>query len=165
MLFQAQLEALVRAEVRFVVVGGVAAGLQGMTRATVDLDICYDPAPENRARLAALLKSWNAYLRGADPGLPFTIHARQLEITPVLTLTTIQGDLDVMDRVAGGGEFADVWASSVKAQVGGVVFRILDLAGLVKAKRATGRPKDRDQLPELEALLEMRRARGTRGGR
>jgi len=155
-LFLSQIEALVRAEVRFVVIGGVAAGLHGMQRATFDLDICYDPSADNRARLAGVLQGWKAYLRGADAGLPFTMDAKQLQITPVLTLTTSVGDLDVMGRVSGVGEYADVLASSVEAQVGGVTFRILDLPGLIKAKRATGRRKDRDQLPDLEALLELR---------
>jgi hypothetical protein len=158
-LFIGQLTALVRAEVRFVVIGGVAAGLHGMERATFDLDICYDPAPQNRERLARVLASWNAYLRGVEPGLPFTMDARQLAVSPVLTLVTSTGDLDIMDRVAGVGDFDQVMRRSVEVEGGGVVFRILDLPGLVAAKRAAGRPKDRDQLPELEALL-ARRKRG-----
>jgi hypothetical protein len=157
-LFIGQIEVLVRAEVRFVVVGGVAAGLHGLARATFDLDICYDPAPENRERLARVLAGWKAYLRGVEPGLPFTMDARQLVISPVLTLTTSTGDLAVMDRVAGVGGFPQVLRHSVEAEGGGVVFRILDLPALVAAKRAAGRPKDRDQLPELEALLARRKA-------
>jgi hypothetical protein len=157
--FRSQIQALVRAEVRFVVVGGVAAGLHGLARVTFDLDICYDPAPDNRARLAALLRSLKAYPRGVERGLPFLVDARQLEITPVLTLTTSLGDLDIMDRVAGVGEFRDVWDSSVEVEAGGLRFRILDLPALIAAKRAVGRPKDREQLPELEALRELRRRR------
>jgi hypothetical protein len=86
--------------------------------------------------------------------------ARQLLITPVMTLTTSTGDLDVMDRVAGVGEFDAVAARSVETRVGDVTFRILDLPALVAAKRASARRKDLDQLPELEALLAIRR-RGT----
>jgi hypothetical protein len=44
---------------------------------------------------------------------------------------------------------------------GNVQFHALNLTGLVKAKRAGGRPKDLDQLPKLEALIELhRKARG-----
>jgi hypothetical protein len=155
-LFQSQIDALVRAPVRFVVVGGVAAGLHGMARATFDLDICYDPAPDNRGRLAAVLAEWNAYLRGVEADLPFVMDARQLEISPVMTLATSLGDLDVMDRVEGVGDFTAVLANSVETIVGDTRFRILDLPALIKAKRAANRQKDRGQLPELEALLEMR---------
>jgi hypothetical protein len=155
-LFSAQIAALVQAGVRFVVIGGVAAGLHGAGRATYDLDICYDPSEDNRERLAALLAQWGAYLRGVEPGLPFTMDARQLLITPVMTLTTSMGDLDVMDRVTGVGEIEAVWAQSVETRVGDLAFRILDLPALLAAKRASARPKDLAQLPELEALLALR---------
>ena len=156
-LFIGQIAALVDAEVRFVVIGGVAAGLHGAGRATFDLDICYDPSEANREHLARVLAEWGAYLRGVEAGLPFTMDARQLLITPVMTLTTSTGDLDLMDRVAGVGEFDAVLAKSVEARVAGVSFRILDLPGLVAAKRASARRKDLEQLPELEALLALRK--------
>jgi hypothetical protein len=158
-MFFDQIRALVEARVRFVVIGGVAAGLHGAGRATFDLDICYDPSEENRARLAAILAGWGAYLRGVEPGLPFTMDAKQLRIAPVMTLTTSTGDLDVMDRVAGVGEFDAVLAHSVETSVGELHFRILDLPALLAAKRASARPKDLAQLPELEALLALRTRR------
>jgi hypothetical protein len=160
MLFRAHLLDLTQAGVRFVVIGGVAAGLHGSTRATFDLDVCYDPALDNRERLAALLRSWDAYLRGVEPGPPFELDARTLATSHVLTLTTRLGDIDVMDRVAGVGDFAAVLAGSVEFDVGdGLRCWILDLPALIRAKRAAGRAKDKAQLPELEALLELTRRR------
>ena len=159
MLFRAHLYDLTKADVRFVVIGGVAANLHGMTRATFDLDLCYDPAPANREKLAAVLRDWNAYLRGIEPGLPFVIDARALATSHMLTLVTRRGDIDVMDSVAGVGGFADVLANSVEFDIDGLRCRILDLPALIRAKRAAGRKKDRDQLPELEALLEMTKKR------
>lgn len=159
MLFQDQVQALVRAGVSFVVVGGVAANLQGFTRATYDLDICFEPSLDNRRRLAALLREWKAYPRGVDAGLPFVLDAKALATSHVLTLTTSWGDIDVMDEVKGVGSFEQVLAESEEVVVGHVRFRSLGLPGLLEAKRAAGRPKDRDQIPELEALLELRRRR------
>ena len=150
---------LAEAGVDFVVVGGMAAGVHGSTRVTFDLEICYDPAPNNRARLAALLATWDAELRGADPGLPFLLDARALEISHVLTLTTRLGDIDVMDAVEGVGPFADVYEQAVDVELAGRRFRVLDLPALLKAKRATGRPKDAEQIPELEALVALRKRR------
>jgi hypothetical protein len=144
---------LTNAGVRFVVVGGVAAGINGSARATFDLDICYDPAPENAEKLARVLADWHAYLRGVEPGLPFIMDAKAFRITPVMTLTTDMGPLDVMDRVAGVGDFDKVFANSFDVAEPGFTFRALTLASLIDAKRAAGRRKDRDQLPELEALL------------
>ncbi|HEV3070495.1 MAG TPA: hypothetical protein VGY76_03605 [Solirubrobacteraceae bacterium] len=52
--------ALCEAQVQFVVIGGVAVGVHGFVRATEDLDIVPDPAPENLARLARLLQELKA---------------------------------------------------------------------------------------------------------
>jgi hypothetical protein len=43
--------ALTDADVEFVVIGGVAVGVHGFVRATRDLDVVPDPAPENLVRL------------------------------------------------------------------------------------------------------------------
>jgi hypothetical protein len=92
-----------------------------------------------------------------EPGLPFILDAKTFEITPIMTLTTDHGPLDLLDRVLGVGNFAAVEASSVNIDAGTVRFRALGLPALIKAKRATQRRKDLDQLPELEALLEWTR--------
>jgi hypothetical protein len=150
------IQGLVGAGVEFVVVGGVAAAAHGSARVTNDLDICYDPTPENRTRLANLVVGWHAYLRGVEPGLPFVLDARTLRDTPLLTLVTSEGELDVMDRVLGVGDFTAVCERSETIDAFDVRVAVLSLPALVDAKRATGRPKDRSQLPELEALLALR---------
>lgn len=45
------LERLVRADVRFVLVGGLAVNAWGYMRATQDIDVVPDPSRENLARL------------------------------------------------------------------------------------------------------------------
>jgi predicted nucleotidyltransferase len=148
---------LVQAEVRFVVVGGLAMRAHGSGRLTEDLDICYDTAPDNLLRLADTMAGWNAYVRGVARGLPFLMDVRTLRTTPVMTLVTDHGDIDIMDAVAGVGGYAEALAQSVRVESGGVPFRVLDLPALIRAKRASGRMKDREQLAELEALLARRR--------
>jgi hypothetical protein len=155
--YQSILHGLVTHDIAFVVVGGVAAVLHGSARVTNDLDICYDPAEPNVDRLAALLATWNPYPRGWEPGLPFTMDARTLRTTPVMTLTTTEGDLDVMAEVSGVGDYAAVLRASVAMSATAFSFRVLDLDALVRSKRATGREKDLAQLPELEALRALRK--------
>jgi hypothetical protein len=159
MIFTDIITALVKADIRFVVVGGVAAGINGSSRATFDLDICYDPASDNVVALSRVLAGWHAYPRGIEPGLPFIMDARAFRVTPVMTLDTDVGAIDVMDRVAGVGDFDAVRASSFEIVDAELQFRTLTLEALVDAKRAAGRKKDRDQLPELEALLAIKRRR------
>ena len=105
--------------------------------------------------LASLLSGWEAYPRGVEPNLPFILDDKTLFGAPILTLTTTEGDVDVMDRIAGVGDYSQVFLHSERISALGVRFRILDLPSLIKAKRAAGRPRDYEHLPELEALLAL----------
>lgn len=156
-MFEEIIRALVAARVRFVVIGGVAAAIQGSVRLTNDIDICYDADPANIAALVAVLRRWHAYLRGVERDLPFVLDVRAVQMSPILTLTTDAGDIDIMDRVPGVGAYAEVHAASEQVTIGRTRFRSLTLPALIAAKRATGRPRDREHLIELEALLALRR--------
>ena len=160
MSFASMLGGLSDRKISYVVIGGVAAAVHGSSRVTNDLDVCYDAGdPRNVERLASLLAKWQAYPRGVERGLPFIMDERTLRGAPVMTLTTTEGDLDVMDRVAGVGDYDAVRKHSQRISALGVSFRVLDLPFLIKAKRAAGRPRDFDALPELQALLELQRDR------
>lgn len=110
MSFSSMLQGLTAAHLRSVVIGGLAARAHGSPRLTDGLDLCYDTAADNIVRLVALLASWDAYPRGVEQGLPFFMDARQLRTTPILTLTTREGFIDLLDRVAGVGGYAEVLA-------------------------------------------------------
>ncbi len=156
MSFRSMLQGMSAAEIRFVVIGGLAARAHGSPRLTDDLGICYDAESENVERLAALLASWAAYPRGIERGLPFFMDVRQLRTTPTLTLTTREGFVDVLDRVEGVGSYSAALKQSVEFEGFGIRFRALSLSALIAAKRATGRQKDAEQLPELEAMRALR---------
>jgi hypothetical protein len=154
--FQALLHALQRGEVEFVVIGGFAATLHGSARLTRDLDVVYGRSRENIARLARALESLQPYLRGAPPGLPFRWDEPTIRMGLNFTLTTTSGPLDVLGEVAGGGGFDELAATSVEGEVFGMRVKVVDLATLIRLKRAAGRPKDFEAIAELEALLEER---------
>ncbi len=150
---------LSEAGVRFVVIGGVAGAAHGSVRITEDLDICYGVSEDNLQCLANLLRSWNAYLRAAEPGLPFIMDETTLRNAEILTLTTDRGEIDVFQRVQGVGEYSKCLARSERITVGDFTFHVLGLEALIDAKRALGRPKDIEHLRELEALLELKEER------
>jgi hypothetical protein len=156
MSFQSLITGLAESAVEFVVIGGVAGGIHGSPFVTNDLDICYEPAATNLKRIAKVLARWNAYPRVWETGLPFIFDARTLRTTPVLTLTTTEGDLDLLDHVEGVGAYADVGESSEEVLALGLRFRVLTLDALIRARRASGRPKDLAQLPTLEALVDLK---------
>lgn len=156
MSFTTILQGLESARVKFVVIGGLAAAAHGSRRVTDDVDICYDSSPPNVTRLAGLLVEWEAYPRGIERGLPFFMDERQFNVTHLMTLTTREGFLDVLDTVKGVGDYQKCLARSIEISAFDIRIRILDLPSLIDAKRAAGRPRDLDQIPELEALLALR---------
>ena len=156
-MFEAILAALVARRIRFVLVGGVAATVHGSARFTNDLDVCYDTAPDNVERLVTLLSEWKACLRGVEPGLPFILDARTFRTTPLLTLTSSMGAIDLIEEVTGIGDYRAVYAKSELVHIGAVEFRTLTLEALIASKRAVRRKKDLEHLIELEAILALRR--------
>ena len=145
---------LSNAGVRFVVVGGVAATLHGLNYVTFDLDFCYARDKDNLSRIINALSPLNPRLRGAPVGLPFRFDEITLRNGLNFTLTTDIGDLDLLGEISGLGDFATVSTMAVPVELFGRSFLVLTLAALIASKKAAGRLKDLQALPELEALLE-----------
>jgi predicted nucleotidyltransferase len=154
--FGALFRALAGSEVRFVLVGGVAATLHGSARLTQDVDIVYARDAENLARLAGALAPLQPYLRGAPAGLPFVLDERALAAGLNFTLTTTVGDIDLLGEIAGVGNYDSVIAHTIEVDLFGTRCRCIDLPTLIEAKVAAGRPKDLETIAELRALLQER---------
>ena len=154
--FEGLLRALTDAGVEFIIVGGLAATVHGAARATYDVDVVYARSLENLARLVNALASHTPYLRGAPAGLPFQWDVATLQRGLNFTLTTALGDLDLLGEVTGGGTYEQLLPSAISVEVFGFSCRCLSLEGLLRVKRAAGRPKDLDAIAELEALAEER---------
>lgn len=137
-----------------ILVGGLAATLHGVNYVTFDVDFCYDPTDDNRERLVRALAPLRPYPRGIERGLPFVWDARTLRDTPLLTLTTTSGDVDLMSTIPGVGAYGDVRVLSDRFEIGGTPVVVLSVEGLLRAKRAMNRPKDQIVLMELEALAD-----------
>ena len=147
---------LSRGGVQYIIVGGVAAGLHGALRTTLDLDVVYARDPDNITRLVAALAPYHPYLRGAPAGLPFALDEPTIARGLNFTLVTTLGDLDLLGEVTGGGGYEQLraWAQSI--EIDGFECWVVTLPKLIALKRAAGRGKDREALAELEALLEER---------
>lgn len=120
--------ALRNANVRFVVIGGIAVGVHGYVRATKDLDIVPRPDLENLRRLAGLLRELGAEHVGVgefsadefpyDPTDP-----DQLARGANFRLETRLGPLDIMQWVPGIEEDPayDAWLGTRSSSRSGVV--------------------------------------------
>lgn len=153
-IIEAPLRLLGEYGVQCVIVGGVAAAIHGSLILTNDLDVCYARDAANLERLAQALKSVHARLRNAPEGLPFILDADTLKRGLNFTFTTDIGDLDLLGKLRGVGNFEDVFADSLTVELFGYRFAVIDIGKLIIAKRAAGRPKDLIVLPALEALQE-----------
>ncbi len=151
---------LAQAGVDFVVVGGVAIVVQASPRFTRDLDICYATDRTNLERLGSLLVSLEARLRGVDEDVPFVPDARTLRRTPMLTLSTRDGDLDLLVDPPGSPGYASLRRRADVIELAGASVRIASLEDLISMKRAAGRPQDQIDVESLE--IARSRLRGKR---
>jgi nucleotidyltransferase AbiEii toxin of type IV toxin-antitoxin system len=149
-------------DVDFVVVGGVAVILHAQPRFTKDLDVTYSTEAENLERLRAVLGALHARLRGIDEDVPFVADARTLRQVQILTLTTDEGDLDLLVDPPGAPPYAQLRRDAEVMDVGPTSIRVASIEHLAAMKRAAGRPQD---LADIEALEIARRRRGRRSRR
>ena len=158
------LAALSDAEVRYVLIGGMAAILHGDAGVTIDLDVAPAFDPDNLERLAAALQSLGARIRaeGSPEGFSFDCSGgflRNLGRDAVLNLTTQAGDVDVAFTPTGTQGFGDLKRDAVSIDAAGATILIASLADIIRSKAAADREKDRRALPRLRALLERKAVR------
>ena len=152
------LKAFHREKVEFVLIGGLAAVLQGSAYVTADLDLCYSRQRKNLEKLARALAPFHPALRAVPDQIPFQLDPTALRSGMNFTLTTDVGDVDILGEVTGMGSYEQIIAFSEDIEIFQISCKVLTLEGLIKSKRAVGRAKDLKLLPELEALLEIRKA-------
>ena len=160
MLFD--VEALVRQlvdfHVQYVLIGGMAMRVHGSAHVTEDLDLCYARTANNIAAVSKAFAPLHPCLRGAPPGLPFHFDPPTIQAGLNFTLTTDLGDVDLLGEVSGVGKYEDALRRSDERTLFGLAVRVLSLDGLIAAKKAAGRTKDRTHLLELEELKKLRDA-------
>jgi hypothetical protein len=149
------LKVLARHDVDFILVGGVAAILEGAPVATFDLDIVIRPTSDNRARLLTALGELNA--RYNDPaGRHLVPDERKLATLRIHRLLTDHGPLDIMASIGDGLTYGDLAATTREHEVSGLRVRALELAMIIRSKEQANRDKDRAALPALRRALHLK---------
>ncbi|MGB2930223.1 MAG: hypothetical protein WBB70_15075 [Desulfobacterales bacterium] len=148
------LEGLIEADVEFILVGGLAAVVQGAPVTTLDIDIVHNQSSENIARLLAFLKSIDAVHRRPDNSV---VRPKEEDIsgTGHALFTTRLGPLDVLAVIEEGRTYQDLLEHTVEIEFRGHTVRVLDLKTLVELKRTSRDPKDKQRLPVLEETLRQ----------
>jgi Nucleotidyltransferase of unknown function (DUF6036) len=137
------IELLNSTKTRYVLVGGHAVAYHGFPRFTGDIDFFIDTSPPNVSALAKVL---------ADFGFP----ALANEITPSLSpgvffqIGRFPNRIDLLTAI-DGVTFDDAWNTRHSAIIDGLPVPMLSKKLLIQNKRASGRPKDLEDVRQLEA--------------
>ena len=148
------LERLVATDVRFVLVGGLAVNAWGHVRATQDVDIVPAPDGENLERLAELLESLGGRVEVEGGRLASSAILTFLKAGDRTLVSTDAGHVDVLQGLPQVPSFDRLDADAKSVDLDGIEVRICSLDALVTMKRASERPRDRDDLEALEAADE-----------
>jgi len=161
-IFEPIIEALERNGVRYVVVGGVAVVLQGHPRFTADLDLVVDlEEREARKAIETLLEQGFEARVPVDPFGLADPEQRARWIAEkgmrVLSLYDPSDPMRVVDLfVEEPIPFDDLYERSEIMALGRTPVRVAAIEHLVHMKRVAGRPQDRLDIDDLEAILRLR---------
>ncbi|MPZ69980.1 MAG: hypothetical protein GEU71_10695 [Actinobacteria bacterium] len=157
--FELILEALNRREVQYVVIGSVAALVQGAPLVrTLDVDVTPAGDPENKQRLALALVDVEARLRAPGLADPMKIPLDEGTFSGMTTMTfaTRHGPLDLCFMPEGTSGYEDLSKDALPIEINGIEFRVASIADIVRSKKAAGREKDAAHVEILSDLLEGR---------
>ena len=134
---------------------------------TRDVDVVPQLKRANLDALAAALNDLNAKIRSqeAPEGLinvDWTGRDLQRWIVDFrfLNLMTDYGQLDLIHRPGGTDGYRDLARSAEQMPIGDVSIKVAALEDIIRSKQAVDRDRDREHLPTLRMLLEMKRERG-----
>ena len=153
---------LAKHHVRYVLIGALAARLQGFPRLTADADITPDRTGDNLEHLAAALRELEArvYTESVPEGLPFDCSGSALARAQLWNLVTSAGRLAVAFVPSGTEGFADLSRDAVRFEIFGVELFAASLSDIVRSKEAADRPQDRQDVVILKEMLRRRGAPG-----
>ena len=134
-------------DVRYVVIGGIAAVLHGVPRATFDLDILIEATPDNAQRFLDALSE-------ARWGTALLTSAEEL-LAHEITIFKDRVRIDVQTATPGL-HFEDAWRNRETMEYQGQTFYVVSRDDLIASKRAAGRKIDLEDVRLLELGHEAR---------
>ena len=150
------LEGLCHADIEFILVGGLAAVVQGAPITTMDVDIVPRQTPENLSRLLVFLQSIDAYHRRLDDKI-IPPSLENLSGKGHALFRTRYGPLDVLAIIEGGKSYDDLIEHTIEIEFRNSSLYVLDLETMVELKRSSKDSKDKQRLAILEETLYQAR--------
>jgi acylphosphatase len=142
--YEKLLAKLAGAEVKFIIVGGVAVALNGFVRTTEDVDILIESSAENVTRLLHELRNFGEG------------HARKLSSAD---FSESEGAIRIIEdfpldvfTIMQGKRYTDLVGSTKTTQIEDVDVRYLDAEALITLKKDSQRDQDRIDVSALRSL-------------
>ena len=132
--------------VDYMIVGGYAVAFHGYPRFTKDIDIFFEPAPENVAQLRAALVAFGF----EEENVPESAFRTEGNI---LTFGVAPTRVDLLNSI-DGVQYADAKPNAVRGTYGGVEVAFIGREDLIRNKRATPRDQDKIDAAELSPPQE-----------
>ena len=144
--YEKLLAKLTRADVKFIIVGGVAVALNGFVRTTEDVDILVEASPENVPRF---LNELGNFGEG---------HARELSLAD---FSDSEGAIRIIEdfpldvfTIMRGKRYADLFGGTKTTRIDDVVVRYLNAEALIALKSDSQREQDRIDVSTLQSLKD-----------
>ncbi|WP_345715827.1 nucleotidyltransferase [Luteolibacter yonseiensis] len=135
--FEKLLALLAEAEVKFIVVGGIAVSIQGYVRLTEDVDILIEDSLANVNRMLARLANYGEGFARELSAEDFDDEEGAIRIVE----ETEQCQIDIFTRMSGR-KYGDVIIDADRFEVGGHQVAIASKGSLIDWKSASVREKD-----------------------
>ena len=141
--------------VRYVLIGALAARLQGFPRVTADADITPARDIDNLERLANALRDLDAkvFTESVPEGLKFDCSAQALARAQMWNLVTSAGRLDLAFAPSGTEGYDDLIRNALEYEVFGIRLNAASLEDIIRSKQASDRPQDRQDVLVMRELL------------
>ena len=129
-------------DVKYLVIGGIAAVLYGVPRATFDLDVLIEPTKDNVERLLSAMIE-------AGLGTASLTNAEDV-LSKEITIFTDRIRLDVQTSTPGIS-FEQAWQRRVTMNYRGQTLEVISVGDLIASKTAAGRDVDLEDVRILKS--------------
>ena len=147
--FEKLLVLLAKADVRFIVVGGIAVSIQGYVRLTEDVDLLLEDDPHNVQRLLQTLAGYGEGFARELSASDFTDEEGAIRIVEEVE----QCQIDLFTRISGK-RYKDVLEDADRYTIGGHEIAVASKSSLIGWKTKSVREKDQLDALALRRLQE-----------
>ena len=137
------IDAFDRENIDYALCGGVAMGVHGRPRATVDIDILI--LSDSLARVLEIAEDQGYTIRGLD------MNFDAIKIRRVSKVDRVARNTLTLDLILVTDAIRSVWEGRVKASLEGSKLSVVSKEGLITLKMISGRPQD---IADISALKE-----------